>query len=585
MKRIPYGISNFKEVMDKGMYYIDKTKFIEIMELKNEYQFFIRPRRFGKSLFISMLQTYYDMKEKDNFNKYFGEFYIGRNKTKFASSYIILKLSFANVISNQGRERLTESFDNIVAMEVSKCLSKYSDILNEKTLPKEYGAATYALQYLVNQADLKGQKIMLLIDEYDNFANNIMIRDRRLYEDLLHGDGYIKTFYKGIKEGTADGVISKIFVTGVSPIMLDDITSGANIFTITSNDKNLNSMMGFTYKEVEELLEYYKIHEIVDKVELMELLKVYCDGYKFNEEVEETLYNTDMVLYLLNNIIQKGGYPKKLIDENVKTDYTRLRNIAENFITREEMMEIIENGKTDPIEIKDRFNLESLYAGEDKEVNLKSMLYYMGMFTIDKTDGNKTVLKIPNYAIKSLYWDYMNKAYEIEQSASYKELASAMKKMRTTGEIQDIMEIYIKVVNRMSTRDLLHFNEASCKSIFITLVHTDGMYLIESEKEADGGYSDVYIKENVLYKKDINYRYILEFKHIRQGDLQGNFNELSEEEIIALNKEYIDKKQEEAEAQLERYIKDHNIIHDSEKSLKKVIVITIGRRYTLYKEI
>ena len=179
----------------------------------------------------------------------------------------------------------------------------------------------------------------------------------------------------------------------------------------------------------------------------------------------------------------------------------------------------------------------------------------------------------------------MNKAYEIEESASYAELKSAMKKLRTTGEIQHIMDIYKKVVNRMSTRDLLHFNEASCKSIFITLVHTDGMYLIESEKEADGGYSDVYIKENVLYKKDIKYRYILEFKHIKQGELKGNFNELSEEEIIALNKEYIDKKQEEAEAQLEKYIKDHNIKYDSEKPLKKVTVITIGRRYSLYREI
>jgi len=584
MKIIPYGVSNFKEVIDLNMYYIDKTKYIEILEKKDRYQFFIRPRRFGKSLFISMLQTYYDINEKDNFNKYFGEFYVGKNKTKLANSYIILKLSFANVISNQGKEKLVESFDSIVSIEIAKCLEKYSDIFNGDTLPSEYRVATYALQYLIGKAELKGEKVMLLIDEYDNFANNIMIRDRRLYEDLLHGDGYIKTFYKGIKEGTAQGVISKIFITGVSPIMLDDITSGANIFTITSNDKNLNSMLGLTLGEVETIVEYYKISSIVDKDELMDLLKGYCNGYKFNEDVKETVYNTDMVLYILNNIIQKEGYPKKLIDENVKTDYTRLRNIAENFITREEMMAIIEKGKTDSIEIKDRFNLEGLYNGDDKEVNLKSLLYYMGMLTMDEVDGNAVSLKIPNYSVKALYWDYMNKAYEIEESASYADLKTAMKKMRKDADIEDIMEIYKKVVNRMSTRDLLYFNEASCKSIFITLVHTDGMYLIESEKEANGGYTDVYIKENVLYKKDINFRYILEFKHIKQGELAGNFNELSEEKILNLNKEYINKKQEEAKNQLEKYIKDYNIVYDTVKPLKKIIIITIGRRYVKYIE-
>jgi hypothetical protein len=177
----------------------------------------------------------------------------------------------------------------------------------------------------------------------------------------------------------------------------------------------------------------------------------------------------------------------------------------------------------------------------------------------------------------------MNKAYEIEQSASYGELSKAMSKMRMDGELENIMDIYTRVVNRMSNRDLIHFNEVSCKSIFITLVHTDGVYLIESEKEANGGYSDVYVKENVLYKEYVKYRYVLEFKHIKKGDLSGDFDKMSKEDIVAQNKDYIGAKKHEAKEQLERYIKDHNVLYDSNKILNKVIVITLARRQVLYE--
>jgi len=154
-----------------------------------------------------------------------------------------------------------------------------------------------------------------------------------LYEALVHENGYVRSFYKEIKELTKEGVISRTFITGVTPIMLDDVTSGANIFTITSNDKDLNSMLGITEEEVNELI---------------------------------------------NNIVQKREYPEKLIDENVKTDYGRLRNIAENFVTDGEMLQMLEQGEVGPVEIKERFSLESLYKGADKETNIKCFLFIIG---------------------------------------------------------------------------------------------------------------------------------------------------------------------------------------------------------------
>lgn len=582
MKKIPYGVSNFKMLMDKNMYYIDKTKYLENLEAKDEYQFFIRPRRFGKSLFLSMMETYYDINEKVNFEKYFGNLYIGNNKTPDANSYVILKFSFTKIITDLAKEDLIESFDYTISTGVELCIRKYYDIFGIKEFPKDIKRATYALEYLIKEAQLRSVKILLLIDEYDNFVNNIMSKNRRLYDDLVHEDGYVRTFYKAIKDGTADGVINRTFITGVSPIMLDDVTSGANIFTISSNDKDLNCILGITEEEVNALINYYKLDSIIKKEELLNIFKDYCNGYKFNEEVTETVYNTDMVLFIVNNIVQKQEYPKKLIDENVKTDYGRLRNIAEYFITKEEMLKMLEEGQIGPVEIKDRFNLESLYRGDDKITYIRSLLYYLGMFTIGKNYGNKVMLKVPNYTVKSLYWEYMSSIYEINQAARYEDLARAMESMRMQGNIEDIMTIYTSVINRLSSRDLSFFNEASCKSIFITLAYTDGIYLIASEREANGGYSDLYLKENVIYKEHVKYRYMIEFKHIKVDDLKGNINKLPYAEFITLNKDIILEKQKEAELQLNNYMQEHNIINDSDRILKKFIVITLGRKYVEY---
>ncbi|MTK12464.1 MAG: hypothetical protein F8N39_10385, partial [Clostridiaceae bacterium] len=221
---------------------------------------------------------------------------------------------------------------------------------------------------------------------------------------------------------------------------------------------------------------------------------------------------------------------------------------------------MMEDGEVGPIEIKERFNLESLYKGEEKEVNIISFLYYLGMFTIGKTYGNKIMLKIPNYSVKALYWEYMARAYEIDKASSYMDLAKAMDKMRIEGSIDDIMDIYAKVINGLSSRDLTFFNEASCKSIFITLAHTDGIYLIASEREAYGGYSDLYLKENVIFKECVNYRYMIEFKHIPIGNLKGDIHSLSYDEFIEKNKVIIKSKEKEAAAQLENYIKGYNIL-------------------------
>ncbi len=583
MKKIPYGISNFKRIRNENMYYVDKTKYIEVLEQKEDYQFFIRPRRFGKSLFLSLLETYYDLNEKDNFNKFFDGLYIQNNKTHGANSFIVLKLNFATIITDQGKDTLINSFDELVCSSINKCILKYSHKLGKNRLPAEKNRATYAFDYLITLAEINNQKVLLLIDEYDNFANNIMSEERKLYDDLMHDSGYIRTFYKTVKKATATEVLTRIFMTGVSPITLDELTSGANMFANITNEEDLNEMLGFTEEEVLELINYYQLDKKINREDLLAVLENYCNGYKFNRYAKITLYNTDMVLYILNGIKKHGRFPDNLIDDNMKTDYTRLRRLAARFAEKDEMKKIIENEKTDQVEIKEKFNIESLSKAEEKQTSLYSLLYYLGLLTIDKQIANNVILRIPNYAVKVLYWEYMSNLYSVENTASSVEIKKAMEKMRLKGEVDDIFGIYNKFRNSLSNRDLIHYNETTSKLLFTILVQIDGVYLIETEKEAAGGYTDLYLRENVKYREAINYNYLIEFKHIKSKDIKGNLSKDSQQEILRKNKQIIDIKKKEARKQLDEYIKERNIIKATDKEIKKLIVVTLGKQYVEYE--
>ncbi|MEA1975403.1 MAG: AAA family ATPase [Bacillota bacterium] len=595
MKKIPYGVANFKHIIDSNMYYVDKTMYLKKIEDKDRNIFFIRPRRFGKSLLLSMMSTYYDINEKNNFEKYFGKFYVGKeeNKTEKANKYLILKLNFSSVTSEGGKNGLIRSFDENVVLSIRSFIWRYNKILKIEQLPNEDNTAIGALTYISTKiedinlmSNSKKLEVMLLIDEYDNFANNLMHGNQELYKEILHGEGYIRTFFKAIKEGTEKGVLTKVFVTGVTPIMLDDVTSGANMFTNASLDENFNSMLGFTEKEVKEIIDYYKLEKIVEIEELKRTLKTYANGYKFSEDTKNTVYNTDMVLYIVKNIFANKKYPRNLIDRNVITDYGKIRNIARNFITEEDMLEIIEKREIGPIILKDRFNLEDMHNGIDVNTNIKSLLFYLGLVTIKEQQEDAVILKIPNYTIDKIYWEYITKVFKISINVGYEELKEAMIKMRQVADLTQIMDIYERALNKLSNRDLAHHTEETSKGIFITLLNTDRLYLIQSEREAKDGYTDLYLREDVLYKEAIKYRYMIEFKHLKMNKLKrDDIQTETKESLIKLNKELIEETIKGAEVQLENYMEDRNIINDSKLILKKMVIITLGRKHVICKVI
>ncbi|NFD20550.1 hypothetical protein EXN26_14830, partial [Clostridium botulinum] len=241
MKRIPYGISNFEVLREKNYLYVDKTSYIELLDRYAPYNFFIRPRRFGKSLFISMLENYYDINKKDKFEELFGDLYIGKNPTEEKNSFLVWKISFAGVDAGRGEEELRNSFNSKVLLSAIKFINKYSNLLDVDTIPKGMKSAEVIVQYIYLLASKINIPVFVLIDEYDNFANELITGEKQnTYSGIIHGEGFVKVFYKAIKDATADN-FNRIFMTGVSPIRLDGLINGLNITSNYTLDEDLNA--------------------------------------------------------------------------------------------------------------------------------------------------------------------------------------------------------------------------------------------------------------------------------------------------------------------------------------------------------
>ena len=330
-KRIPYGMQNFEDVIKEDCYYVDKTPFIEQIEESNKYFFFIRPRRFGKTLTLSMLENYYDINKKDKFEEIFGKLYIGQNPTPEHNTYLIIHLNFAEVAA--GLDDYKDGLDNHCCLVFNFFCDIYAHILpaNTKEGLEKLTDAVSQLKFLCQKCQEVGKKIYLFIDEYDNFTNMILAHEEHLmrYRNQTHGEGYLRQFFNTIK-GAAGNTLGRVFVTGVSPVTMDDLTSGFNIGTNYSLSPDFNEMTGFTEEEVRKMLDYYgsvlPFNHTTD--ELIKVMKPWYDNYCFAEERygETTMYNSVMVLNFVDNYIRSEyQIPKKMVETNIRIDYDKLR--------------------------------------------------------------------------------------------------------------------------------------------------------------------------------------------------------------------------------------------------------------------
>ena len=577
MKKIPYGISSFEKIQTENYYYIDKTKYIETIEnYGSVYHFFLRPRRFGKSLFVSMLHHYYDIKQKENFVPLFGDTYIGKKPTPLRNTFPVLRFNFSMVKIFGDLSEIKTSFFKYIQSEVEYFIDKYNDIFdfNIKDIDRIKSSNFEDMDILRDLFIKLRQKNIhsfVIIDEYDNFANNILTEHgEETYTKVTHAGGFLRSFFTNLKGLTDNREIDRLFITGVSPLVMADVTSGFNIGDNISQDPQLSAMVGITNEEARQILGYYNSFGIFNQPldSILNDFNQWYNGYSFNQSLEK-VYNTISVLYYIHQYIKTKNRPIVLTDENMRTDYGKFRfliaagkKLNGNFNI---LKDLAQTNQTSSALVRS-FALSEL-IDEDK---FKSLLFYLGFISISKMQpDNEYVFTVPNKLIKVIIWEFIQKAfvdvYDLKINQDY--LKRAFKSMALEGDwkpaLQYIMDRFYEAV---SIRDFV-FHEEGLKTFFLAWLNLTNLFRVTSEKELNQGFADIYLEPEFRFGDYVKFGYVIELKYIKSEFLKSK--KMSEPEI----KRAI----EAATAQLDQFSP-----YDNCTTIK--IIIVASARKLLYME-
>ena len=509
IKPIPYGIADYKRVVTEGYAYVDKTMYIRTLEQAGVYNLFLRPRRFGKSLFASMLRYYYDKNEEDNFDALFSHLDIGKDPTPKKNAYYVLNFNFSG-IRTDSPEIMLDDFTRKVHNALSAFCAKYHlDI----TLEKDSPAMQLSHLFTQFQAQCDG-KIYVIIDEYDHFANELLSTNPSSFADAVSGDGFVRTWYEVLKEAS-ETIVDRIFITGVSPITLDSLTSGFNISQNLSMMPRFNEMMGFTRNEVEQL-----IQETISEnppYDLMDTLTNYYNGYCFSKGGKERVFNSDMVLYYLDNYQQNHTPPDTLLDHNAISDYGKLERLI-RFQTPKQNLEILKEIVFDGYTTANL--VEQYFIGQKfKAEHFKSLLFYLGLVTIKEANLGFLRLQTPNSAMTGLYFDFLMQIIidETNYVPDTSKIADAMHQLAYENEIEKLVALVEGFLHALSNRDSIHFSEKEIKIAMAAYAGMTNLYLIKSEYEVEKRYIDL-----AFFPRDANSELdmlLFELKYIKKSDV------------------------------------------------------------------
>ncbi|MDJ0838217.1 MAG: AAA family ATPase [Acidobacteriota bacterium] len=522
---LPYGVGDYSRIRQLKMAYIDKTRFIPELERAGQYLFFLRPRRSGKSLLVSTLACYYDRRNIDRFEALFGESWLGTNPTPEKNQYMVLAFNFSEVDSDP--ERVQASFERYTKTILDDFVKRYPKDF-DKAFVTEFTAMDHAsdrLSALFTHCRTHHLKLYILIDEYDNFTNTILTAyGKRQYYDITHGSGFYRTFFNVLKGGASmqDSGLSRLFITGVSPVTMDDVTSGFNIGIQISQYPALQAVAGFTGSEVKELLQTYGIPEILAMSldQTMDLVAEWYGGYGFTANTEVTVFNPDMVLYFVQTALAFRAMPDQMTDQNVRMDYGKLRHLLladkqlnGNFKILKTVIE--KNEISSPIVTG--FPIEEL----TNPANFISLLYYFGLITYSGRMDLEPVLTVPNRTIAGMIWGQLRDAYKdtdvfrIDPYAIQRALAD----MASKGIWKPFFELLAESVNRYtSIRDYMQ-GEKVIQGFLLAYLNAATYFLSHSEHELNKGFCDIYLEPFTAGYSGIGYGYLIELKYIKRGEL------------------------------------------------------------------
>ena len=575
-KRIPYGMQNFEDVMKRDCYYVDKTPFIEDIEDSNMYFFYIRPRRFGKTLTLSMLENYYDINKKEHFEEIFGKLYIGQNPTPEHNTYLVLHLNFAEIVG--GLDDYQEGMDDYCSIRFNLFVDLYAHLLPEDTKEglKQQKNAVSQLSYLYGQCQKTGQRIYLFIDEYDHFTNQILANQAHegKYRQQTHGEGYLCKFFDTIK-GAAVSTLGRVFVTGVSPVTMDDLTSGFNIGTNYSLYPEFNEMTGFTEEEVREMLGYYAsilpFNHTVD--ELIQVMKPWYDNYCFAEESygKTTMYNSVMVLNFVDLYIRNGcNIPKSMIESNIRIDYDKIRMLIRHDKEFAHDASIIQQLVTKGFvtgKLVEHFPAERI----NDPNNFLSLLFYFGMVTIDGTYKGDIKFTIPNEVVRDQMYTYLLDTYK-ENDLDYDTYGKSHleSQMAYHGAYKEYFALIADSLKRYSSQRDKQKGEAFVHGFTLAMTSQNRFYRPISELDNEGGYADIFLSPLCDIYKDMKDSYIIELKYCKTSTTDEQVKQLFND----------------ASNQICRYA-DSNIVREAVKTTKlhKLVVIYRGSDMVTCEEI
>lgn len=515
VKRIPYGVSDFVDIIKRNQYYIDKTMYIPKLEEEADSLFFIRPRRFGKSLLLSMMCAYYDINQSNRFEELFGKLWIGSHPTPYRGKFQVLFLDFSKIGGDI--KDLKENFNNYCNIRLDNFIERYKRAYRPEIVEKIKSASTVVdkLNMIDTEAKDANMQLYLIIDEYDNFTNVVLNEHgEKVYWALTHAKGFYREIFKMFK-----GMFTRIFMTGVSPVTLDDLTSGFNIGWHISTKPAFNQMLGFSTEDVREMFEYFKsagkVRPDCDVESVIAEMKPWYDNYCFSEDALRTqsrVFNCDMVLYYLRNYMETGESPRQMIDPNTKTDYNKMKKLLQ--LDKQDgnrkgvIYEIAEQGEIIS-------NLETTFPAETL-TNPKmfvSLLFYYGMLTIKGTHGSRLMLGIPNNNVRKQYYEYLLEQYEEKASLDTNQLEDYFYDMAYDGKWHDALQFladsYAKV---SSVRDGIEA-ERNIQGFFMAYLNLNAYYLTAPELELNHGYCDFFLLPDLTHYAS-KHCYILELKLI-----------------------------------------------------------------------
>ena len=529
VKRVPYGVSDFANVIEQNQYYVDKTMFIPELEKQPSNLFFIRPRRFGKSIFLSMLYSYYDCSQSDDFQKLFGNLWIGQHPTPLQGKYQVLFLDFSQITGNI--DKLEDKFNSYLSINLDAFVRQYAvyyQAEKEEILARE--DFEEKLELIFKAAKSHKYPLYLIVDEYDNFTNVILNeRGEKVYHAITHADGFYRDVFKKFK-----GNFERIFMMGVSPVTLDDVTSGFNIGWNISIKPEFDEMLGFSTTDVINMFTYYKEHGCIpadsDIDAIVDDMKPWYDNYCFAKQAlkkNTRMFNCDMVLYYLRNYMDYGHAPEEMIDPNTRTDYGKMKKLLQFDKLDGERKGIIRKIAEEGQIVAQLYESFSAYQIPKAEI-FPSLLFYYGMLTIKGTRGSKLILGIPNNNVRKQYYGYLEEEYQAKAYVDTNKLTDYYYDMAYDGKweegLQFMADAYAKV---SSVRDGIEA-ERNLQGFFMAYLNLNDYYITAPELELSHGYCDFFLLPDLTHYAS-QHSYILELKVLSKKEfsaiVEGEFTE------------------------------------------------------------